>query len=137
MTARLDVTASALGWMGTPYKHLGRDRFGLDCVGLIIRVANDTGITGYDTLNYSRRPNSHEFMREMKDHLDRKHLRDAVPGDIVMFRGPRVPCHVGILVEPDLIVHAYLPARKVVRERLSGHLARLAVCAYSYRGLED
>lgn len=137
MTTRKDIVSAATDWIGTPYKHAGRNQYGIDCAGLIIKVANQTGVSNHDTKNYPKRPNAHDFIREMKEHLRRLKVRDARPGDIIMFRGPRIPCHVGILDFDDCIIHAYAPAKKVVREPFQGQIRGLAVMAFSYNGLED
>lgn len=136
MTTRAEVIAAAETWLSVPYKDKGRNRFGIDCVGLVILVANETGLSDYDTINYPRRPNSHDFLREMKGHLSRKPKDAALPGDIMMFRGPRIPCHLGILDACGNVIHAYMPHKKVTRDPLIVHMD-LAVCAWQYEGLED
>lgn len=124
MTALQDkFVEAARGWVDVPYKHLGRDRYGIDCVGVLIKSAHETGFSTYDTKNYSRQPSPREFLRELKGHLDRIQKRDAGHGDVVVFQEPSHPCHVGILdVEKDgtvYVIHAYAPARKVVREAMT------------------
>ncbi len=61
-------------------------------------------------------------------------LSDRQPGQLLLFEFGRTWSHVGILVscDPDYLVHAYLPHRGVVHQRLAGHLAaRLRAC-YAY-----
>jgi cell wall-associated NlpC family hydrolase len=110
-------------WEGVPYKDKGRDRGGVDCIGLLILAAKDARISGHDTLNYPRRPVPRDFLRELKGHMDRIQKREAGHGDVLVFEEPRHPCHVGVL-EADArgqlwVWHAYAVARKVVRERMT------------------
>lgn len=137
MTTRADVVAEALTWVDVPYKHAGRNRFGIDCAGVVIKVAHGTGLSMHDTTNYTQSPEPHEFLREVKGHLDRKHKRDLMPGDVIVFRGLRVPCHMGILDAEGNVIHAYKPAGKVLREAYVNRMERFAVSAWSYRGLAE
>ena len=136
MIPRVTVISNALLWEGTRYKHQGRDEFGLDCVGLIIKVAHQCGVTDYDTTNYPRRPNSHDFIREMKGQLTRLPKREIKSGDIIMFRSRGMPCHVGIKVSPEKFIHAYLPHKKVTVDPIEAY-KHLIVCGWRYEGVED
>lgn len=141
MTTRAQIVEAAKAWVDTPYKHAGRDRFGLDCAGLIIKTAHDCGLTDYDSTNYGKRPVPAEFLREMKDHLTRVPKGEAQNGSILVFREPRHPCHTAVL-EVDArgqrwVIHSYAPARKVIREALLPERWRRCVMAFDYRGLED
>lgn len=44
MIARQAVVDAALAYVGTPFRWQGRDRLGLDCVGLPAAVARDLGL---------------------------------------------------------------------------------------------
>lgn len=113
----------ARSYVGVPYRDKGRNRLGVDCIGLIILAAQEAGLTTYDTVDYPRRPIPLDFIRGIKEHCDRVPQHEARHGDIFMFAEPRHPCHVGLLdVDPsgvEYILHAYALARKVVRDRLT------------------
>lgn len=131
------VVAEAKTWIGTPYKHLGRDRFGIDCAGLIIKVAHALGISDYDTSNYSRRPNPQEFLRELRGKMDRVPKGELAHGMVGVFREPSHPCHVGIFERDEdgrlFIIHSYAPARKVVREPLTEDRMSRLLMVFRYR----
>ena len=138
MTLEDRIVEQANTWIGVPYRDKGRNRFGVDCVGLIIKVAHELGLTDYDTMNYPRRPNPVDFLREMRDHLVQQPLAQAGHGMVAVFREPLHPCHTGIL-EVDAqgrrwVIHAYAPARKVIREPLVGARESNMLMALRYVG---
>lgn len=118
-----DIVAEAKRHVGVRWRHLGRDpATGLDCAGLIVRVAQDLDLVHYDTTAYSRRPNSTEFRRAMLEAgmipvAPREH------GDVLRLAAPKWPVHVGFLEVDDAgvewLIHAWADARKVVREHLT------------------
>jgi hypothetical protein len=115
----------ANSYIGIPYRHQGRSKVvGMDCAGLVICVAHDVGISTFDTSSYSRRPNPTEFTREMiKGGCTEIRFDKRQNGDILRIAEDRWPVHSGILEIDDQgeewLIHAWLPARKVVKEKLT------------------
>lgn len=138
MTTRQDIVAAAKNWVGVPYRHMGRNHYGVDCVGLIIKVAHDVGLTTYDTTNYPKRPKAADLLREMRNYLQQVPKGEAGPGDILVIAAPSSPVHMGVLEVDERgqswLIHAYAPARKVVRESLGDRDVRMA---FHYTGVED
>lgn len=134
------IVEQAKTWIDVKYKDKGRDRFGgVDCIGLIIKVAHEIGFSDFDTIEYPRRPIPQDLLRGMRDHLEQVvPLSDVGHGNIGLFRGPVVPCHTGIIEVDEggdmWVIHAYAPARKVVRERLVGERDDQMVMAFRYTG---
>ncbi len=63
---RCNAIESARTWVGTPFRHQGRGKSGIDCVGLVINVGKDIGAvpSEYDNKNYPRRsPHSEDGFR--------------------------------------------------------------------------
>lgn len=141
MTTRAEIVAEARRWEGVKYKHAGRNEHGLDCAGLIIKIANNCGFTDYDTTNYSRRPVPQEFIREMRDHLEQIPKGEIKNGDIMLFAEPRHPCHTGVYEIDDRgqewVIHAYALARKVIREPLTKERRARWRMAFRFQGVED
>lgn len=133
------IVAQAKTWIDVKYKDKGRDRVGgVDCIGLIIKVAHEIAISDFDTIEYPKRPVPQDLLRGMRDHLEPIKIKDIGQGNVGVFRGPRVPCHTGI-VEVDeagekWVIHAYAPARKVVRDRLAGEMFDNLCLAFRYTG---
>ncbi len=132
------MVKEALTWVSVPYRHMGRDRkSGVDCAGLIIKVAHETGISEYDSLNYGRRPIPQDFIREVRHNMDDITTTEAGHGDVGIFAEPKHPCHCGIIdVDSDgqrWIIHAYAPRKMVVRERMTADRERNMLRAFRYR----
>jgi hypothetical protein len=131
------IVAEAKTWLGVPFRDKGRDRFGVDCIGVPIKVGHALGLTTYDTLDYPRRPNPADVLRLARAQLTERPRSEADHGMVAVFREPRHPCHVGIL-ERDAaglmwVIHAYLPARMVVREALTEERRLSMVSVFSFR----
>lgn len=138
MTTRDNIVQEARKWVGVPYRHAGRNEHGIDCVGLIIKVAHGVGLTSYDTMNYPKRPNAADLLREMRNHLQQVPKADADHGDILVIAAPSSPVHMGVLEiderDQPWLIHAYAPARKVIREALGKRDVRMA---FHYTGVEQ
>jgi len=79
------------GWLGVPYRHQGRTKRGVDCLGLLVCSARDFGLTVVDNLAYGRKP-CHETMKEgLLDHMVKINRADLRPGDVLYIRWPNDP----------------------------------------------
>ena len=134
MSRKEEFVNIARTWIDVPYKDKGRSRYGVDCIGLVIKSAHEVGWTDYDTLNYPRRPNPKDFLRELKNQLDRIPKSDISHGDIAVFAEPRHPCHTGIIDIDECgnvyVIHAYAPAKKVIREPMTSQRKERMVMAF-------
>jgi len=111
------IVEEARTWLGVRFKHQGRTRNGVDCVGLVLKVheqlfGDEKEITGYE-----RRPNQRMVYDLMGKHLIRIRPEEAQPGDVVLMAFDTGATHLGIISEKT-IIHAYLQARKVVEQPL-------------------
>lgn len=82
-------------WRGTPHKMGGTDRNGVDCSGFVRAVFRDTFQI------YLPRTTAQQLSAGMA--VRRQALR---PGDLVFFRPPGYPRHVGIYLSQDKFLHA-------------------------------
>lgn len=140
------VIDEARGWVGTRFKHQGRkkncadDRGGVDCLGLLIGVANACDVRGkdgkplyvHDQLAYGHHPDGVDLRAGLEAALL---PHDDAPkfGDVCLFRIDGVARHVGFIGAymdgSASMIHAYAPARKVVEHRLDDvWRARLVAC---------
>ena len=143
MIVAADVVAAAQSWVGVPWRHQGRSREGVDCLGLLIVVARDLGIDRGIDLDapafraYRRLPPA-GLAGKLAEHLDRATIIE--PGTIGLFAlAETQPAHVGIFAPGpgsglDLI-HAYAPAKAVVRHRLTDDWRQNLRALFSYRGV--
>ena len=138
--SRADVIAEAMTWLEVPWRHQGRSRKHVDCVGLVIKVAHELDLSGFDTADYDRRPNGVDFLRGFSDHMDRVKPGVEQGGDVVVMRDDRLPCHCGLLVPfrgRTHLVHAAAKRKKVVIEPFIGDLVARRLAVFCYRGLID
>ncbi len=138
---RKDVISKARTWLEVPWVHQGRTRHGVDCAGLIILVGHSLGLVDYDTTNYQRRTHGQDFLQHFRMNMSEKPLKEARPGDIILFRDSAYPCHSAVLGERNesmTIIHAHAPRRKVVEELLNqGDWLTRRVACFEFIGLED
>ena len=117
MHSKDDFIAAARSWIGTRWVHQGRNRAGVDCVGLLLMAAADIGIELPDMPGYRRSPNPALFVTHIRDNS--LAVAEPTPGTFGIFRDGTQPCHVGIFAERDghlTLIHAYSALGKVLEE---------------------
>lgn len=94
-------------YLGTPFKHRGRDPRGLDCAGLVWRAYFDAGLTMPDLARYGREPNRQgRMMAVVREALGEpvwqgRGARQVIqPGDVLVMRFEIEPHHMAIAA-PD------------------------------------
>jgi cell wall-associated NlpC family hydrolase len=128
-----DIQEAARRYLGVPFVHQGRTARGLDCVGLLVRVAEDLGFQARDFTAYSLRPSSRLLMRLIADSCDR--VDSAEPGDILVFSmiGPGWPQHAGIKTDKGMIHAMRGGPDKVVEHVLDDMWTRKLDSVWRYR----
>ena len=136
MTTRQQVVECARSFLGTPFKHQGRLKgMGIDCAGLIIKVAHELSISSFDFTAYSRDPDSTEMQQYLQFHLIEAPSSQRLAGTIVHMRFVGEPKHVGILTSPTSIIHAYESIGKCVEHTLDSKWSRRIISAFDYPGV--
>lgn len=121
MRTRTDIIEHARSFIGVPWRHQGRSRAGIDCVGLVILVGRELGVMAYDTNDYQRHVMGPGFLRHFRAAMVEKKIVDAQPGDVLLFRDRQFPCHSTILGERKgrlTIIHAHALRRQVLEEEM-------------------
>jgi len=132
----LEVVSKAREYLGTKFRHQGRLKgIGVDCVGLIVGVAHELGLSNFDAKNYGRDPDP-KMMREV---LNREMIpikvNDAQPGDVLWMVFYKEPQHLAIKTDVG-IIHSYSGVGKVV-EHVLDHTWRSRIReAYRFKGTE-
>lgn len=127
MTTRSQIVAEARTWVDVNYKKKGRNRQGIDCVGLPIKVANALALIDFDTLEYPDRPDG-SFIKRVAQVIVAaggrgKPVVEHADGDLLIFAEGVHQCHCGIR-STDLrssrpaVIHANARRRCVVEETL-------------------
>jgi cell wall-associated NlpC family hydrolase len=132
---RQDIVYVARLWIGVRYKHQGRSLAGIDCAGLIIKVAHHFGVSDHDETTYPRRPNAASMIASLESHA-KKVKREPLPGDIMLLSFEGFTQHLAIRSDRGMI-HSYALARKVVEHPIDDVWRSRLVMVYEYPGVTD
>lgn len=132
MVTREQIVSTARSYMGVRWHHQGRNRAGLDCVGLVLATAWDLGLTAIDYDGYGRVPDGVMLRAELDKHMDRTDTQRL--GDVLLMRFEQQPQHLAIVTDIG-IIHAHAMMRRVVEHGLDEVWASRIVGAYTWRGL--
>ena len=122
-----DFVGAARDWLGVPWRHLGRTRAGVDCIGLVLVAAAAAGLEIEDPAPYAREPQGAALMHGVLAHGVR--VAEARAGDVLVFRMGLYGGHVGIATTHRTyggpgVLHAYAPHRHVVEQPMDADLTR-------------
>ncbi len=112
MTPAELCVAEARTWLGTKWRHRGRSRYGIDCIGLVVKAVAAGGIEMKDRTNYGREPWRDGLQRELQAHFGNP-VDDMRPGDIVLMQweDQPAPAHVGVIADYAYgglsLIHSY------------------------------
>lgn len=112
-----EIVAEARTWEGVPFRHQGRSRLGVDCIGYFVCMLRARGLLPTDFRDnpcYGRAPNTSEF----HDTVERfcTPIHETEDGCLITIRWPQAkwPSHAAI-VEGRYMIHAYERVGRVVR----------------------
>jgi hypothetical protein len=120
-----DFVTAARSFMGCRWRHQGRSREGVDCIGLVVAARAAVGLETLDVNDYSRKQPGEPMLKYCREHM-LPIGRDALqPGDILVmaygdFRHMAIvaDCVYGGLS----IIDAHFEIGKVVERRLDDSL---------------
>lgn len=123
---RAKIAAEAIDWLTTPYHHHARiKRVGVDCAQILCAVYEEVGLvphieTGFYPVDWHLHRGEEIYQRWLADSGARRLPLEEEPdiGDIAIYKFGRTYSHAGILVERELVVHAYV-GRGVILSRMS------------------
>lgn len=124
MITGADLVTAARSWVGVKYRHQGRNRNGVDCIGLPIAVCQEAGLLvgAEPPANYTIVPNTRTFLANFEAFgCTRVPAREIVDGMLLVFSQEGYPCHVGLrstMHGRSAVVHAHMGPRKVIEEVL-------------------
>jgi len=133
MGDRERLVDTARQWLGTPFRHQGRQPGrGLDCVGLVVCAARHCGLREYDLTNYARLPRGDALRGHVQAAgLEEVDLRQALPGDVLLMRFIREAQHLALVTDRG-ILHAHQQVGRVVEHRLDDGWRRRVVGVYRF-----
>ena len=137
MTTREEIVKEAKSWLGVRFKKGGRDRMGVDCVGLLVNVGRSCGFEIEDTVEYSFDPAPEKFKSMVYGQTDLA-MNGLAVGSILLLRQAMFPMHTGI-ISRDFhgrlsVINANLHRRMVVEQPYSDW-KDLVIGVRDYRGV--
>lgn len=137
MIARADITAHARSWLGVPYRHQGRARTGVDCLGYVRVVLDHFHLwpaSVPDPLDYRREPDD-RMMQTVKANCER--LTALREGCLILIRWPGIdhPTHIGFYSKGNML-HCYERAGGVVEHGFRPPWTRITFGLFQIPGVE-
>lgn len=118
--------------IGVKFRWMGRDKFGIDCIGLTYYPIKQMGkeYEKSNTFVYK----SFTFESEIDNYFNHffDEVKDMQTGDVLMFSLDRNIKHFAVL-DGDHIIHANILNRKVVREYFNDDLKKRIIKIYRYK----
>lgn len=115
-----EVVAAARGWLDVPYVKRGRERTGVDCLGLGVMVARELGVPHEDQVDYQLSPRADLLiLRTLGRFLVRQPAAPIRPGLVGCFAERTHPGHIGIFSRKHgriHLIHARRLPPRVVEE---------------------
>lgn len=132
------IVQIARSWVGVPFQHQGRTRFGVDCIGLVLCVRDEAKawpVVGKIRRDYPRNP-SHRLLEGMQEHCEP--AAGPAMGRLVLLRWRlnQQPSHIAILT-PDNLIHSYQTAGRVVETGFREPWTRLVHSYWKIPGVID
>lgn len=119
MFTRQQVVDAARSYIGVNFRMYGRDRTGLDCVGLLYCVGKDLGIEGHHDTDYSRQPEPAKLQAMLDQYTRPAKANPPRSGRVLKLRQMIFPMHIGILVVENgrlSVINANVKRHKVVED---------------------
>ena len=137
---RSRIVEEARTFVGTKWKHMGRTKTGIDCVGLVIVVGRNLGLHDYpDDVAYTRQSVGSDLLKPFIKYGERvSNLNDLKDGDILIMKDAFFPHHVGLLAsngDMKTLIHACVHRGKVVEDTLEEFRWKKVMTAFKFKGL--
>lgn len=118
------LITAARSYLDVPFRHRGRSRRGVDCIGLLVLAFADIGRTVIDRQAYGRTPEADRLREALIEEFGQPIPKDQLQvGDIVTMQWHGRPQHVGLLTDYPLgglaLLHADSGFKRVVEHRLA------------------
>lgn len=139
---RADIMRVVRSFVDVPYKHQGRGRMGIDCVGLLCGVAEELGHPVTAPVAYSTMPRGHQLLDPCNAQLWKPVRQQVLYGDLAVFWGwsPSEPQHfafIGNYGSQTTVIHSFSKFGKVVEQEYNRLWVRKFSCLYTLPGTEE
>ena len=130
------IIGEARGWVGVPFRHQGRSREGVDCVGLPIVVLKALQLLPREFTSgaYGRLPTG-EIVTRLEQHCRRRN-GPARPGDLVVIAWTKTAAHIAICTG-DTLIHSYESVGRVIEHGYRGRWVRMTHSVWEIPGVVE
>jgi cell wall-associated NlpC family hydrolase len=109
-------------WLGVKFRHQGRSKSGIDCIGLFAEAAREIGRTIPIPSNYTHHPDQKVLFAELNRLFEKITKAEMAVGDLLLMRfmddQQRIPCrHVAIRTDLG-VLHSSAQFKKVTEHGL-------------------
>lgn len=137
MMTAADFVAEVRTWEGVKFRHQGRSRLGVDCIGLAVVTLRAKGFlpTDFvDNASYGRSPNTSEFIDTVKKFCTP--IAAVENGCLAVFKWPQAkyPSHAAVL-DGVYMIHAFERVGRVVRTTYGQPWVRMTDSLYRLPGI--
>lgn len=138
---REDVVSHARSWIGAPFRHQGRSKTrGVDCVGLILGVAQELGVQLIAPKDYTSSPSGQLVMQYANDQLSQTSSKNI--GSVVVMWGfdRDEPQHLGFIGRDAgrfTLIHAFSKRGIVVEHGFDAFWDRRIKAFFELPGVID
>ena len=120
-------------WMNVKFRHQGRSKYGVDCIGLFSEVAKEIGRNIPIPSNYTHHPDQQFLLAEMKRLFDKITKAELAIGDLALMRfmddQKRIPCRHVVMITDLGVLHSSAQFRKVTEHCLDDEwMAKIEHC---------
>lgn len=127
--------AAARAYMGVPYRHQGRSRAGVDCLGLIVAAGNDLDLVPLDAgrRDYGRAPLD-QLIQVLPQYAIRLEALEAGAIIAIKWPGDKRAAHVAICAG-ETMIHCFSDMGKVVEHGIRRQWLRWIDSIWWLKGL--
>lgn len=133
------VIEEARRWVGVPFRHAGRDRLGIDCVGLPLILLRFLHYTDFEDTDYSRSVNPERMRREIELFCVKieEGFENAQTADLFFFNIMGATQHIGVYTgkKDNTLIHAYESVGRVVEHIMNQKWINRIDTVYRLKGL--
>ena len=137
--SRQALVEQARTYLGTPFRHRGRNRGALDCAGLVIKSLQDLGYSPVDLKVYGREPARDGLRKVVQENMGQpiEPGQPWIPGDVLLMKFVREPHHVGLVGSHPIdglltLIHCYGDVGSVVEHILDDSWKKKVLEVYRF-----